>query len=207
MSGFCKEMFRSLSSALVLTLVALQVVAARVLSTGTYMIEDCDGKLLGIGPVPPVYPPMDVPVRLFDRGSPFAERWLVREMDDGVFVISAGHGRPEDYKIVARNDAVFVSAVKTAETWSLDMSSKKDVIIRAPHSNNVFTVEENDQYAPLKLRQDEGQNNQRFKFIRIDRDDVDTEVLDREYRPRFHRELYRSDRFQETWTTPRCENL
>ncbi|KAF9273020.1 hypothetical protein BGZ74_004941, partial [Mortierella antarctica] len=84
----------------VLALLFLQVALALSIEPGTYYIESDDGLLLSVGPVPLIYPPMDVPVRLFERGSPFVTKWEVKSAEDGGLLISTRSGIPQfDYSI------------------------------------------------------------------------------------------------------------
>ncbi|KAG0041089.1 hypothetical protein BGZ89_007675, partial [Linnemannia elongata] len=113
-------MLRSAATLIVLSLVAIQAAVAISIRPGTYLIQDTQsGLFLGIGPVPPVYPPLDAPVRLFPQDVPYYKEWIVKEGDDGGIIIAAGRGGPQDYKIVRNkyNSDVIVSALKAPETW------------------------------------------------------------------------------------------
>ncbi|KAG0277961.1 hypothetical protein BGZ95_005010 [Linnemannia exigua] len=201
-------MLRTLSS-LLLAFITFQVVVARTIKSGTYLIQDVKGAFLGIGPVPDVNPLPDTPVRLFEQDSRFVQRWLVKEQN-GAFAISMGHGRPDDYKIVPKGDFVIVTTEKNTDVWSLESSDEKEVVIRSPYSDLVFTTD-NDHFQ-LTLQPDQGLAEQRFRFIRIERDVYDPIVIDQDpYRSnRMDHELYRLNRFynQDSWQrTPSCEKL
>ncbi|KAF9382064.1 hypothetical protein CPB97_007362 [Podila verticillata] len=162
-------MLKSATSLLALSLIALQVVVAKAIESGTYLIQDTDsGLFLGIGPVPTIFPPPDVPVRLFPEGHHFVEKWNVKETHDGALTIFAGRGSPQDYKIVPKGDYVFVSAQKAPEAWAVESAGEGNVQIKLPFQDRVFTTELNN-FHPITLQRAQGLPTQRYKFIRIDR--------------------------------------
>ncbi|KAG0332342.1 hypothetical protein BG000_010100 [Podila horticola] len=158
-------MLRS-SSLLVLSLLCLQAVT-QAIETGRYLIQDNRGNYLGIGPVPPVFPPRDVPVRLLS--SSLAEQWLVKQDTDGTVTISAGLGRPFDYKIVQRNDEIWLSAEKAPEPWSVTSVGDGKQEIKIPYGDLVFTAD-SDEFPQVHLRPAEGGANQKWTFLPINRD-------------------------------------
>ncbi|KAF9366674.1 hypothetical protein CPB97_006737, partial [Podila verticillata] len=157
------------------------VVVAQMIPSGMYVIEDVNsGKFLGIGPTPLVYPLPDVPVRLFQRGHPFVERWLVEGAEDGAVIISAAGNSPKGYKIVTKEDAVFVSTQKEPQLLAVEPAGMGEVVIKLPNEDRVFTsllYSSPDKLPEIFLQPAEGLPNQRYRFLRIDRD------------------LYRSNRF------------
>ncbi|KAK5828955.1 hypothetical protein F5H01DRAFT_329237 [Linnemannia elongata] len=167
-------MLRSAASLIVLSLVAIQAAVASTIKPGTYLIQDSrSGLFLGIGPVPPVYPPRDVPVRLLPEQMALHERWIVKEGDDGGIIIAAGRGGPEDYKIVRNkyNNDVIVSALKAPETWEASQVGGGSLVvqIKLPYEDSVFTANPND-FPQVTLQRSNGEDNQIFRFIPIDRD-------------------------------------
>ncbi|KAG0038705.1 hypothetical protein BGZ82_011100 [Podila clonocystis] len=163
-------MLKSASSFLVLSFIAIQVVVAKAIENGIYLIQDTNsGKFLGIGPVPHVYPLIDVPVRLFPEGDYFVERWNVKQANDGALVIASGRGRPDDYKIVAKGDTVIVSGQKAADEWAVTSVGDNKVEIQVPYNDAVFTADE-EADPQITLQRAQGLPSQQFRFIRIDRE-------------------------------------
>ncbi|KAF9371176.1 hypothetical protein CPB97_002187 [Podila verticillata] len=170
-------MLKSATSFLALSLIALQVVVAQAIPNGLYLIQDVDSrKFLGIGPTPHVYPPIDAAVRLFPEGDRFVQPWRVEEAEDGAVIISAAGNSPKGYNIVSMEGDVFVSARKEPELWAVESAGQGEVVIKLPYENKVFTSYPYE-FPQIVLRPAEGLPNQRYRFVRIDR------------------ELYRSNRF------------
>ncbi|KAF9312546.1 hypothetical protein BG003_006161 [Podila horticola] len=163
-------MLRSASSLLALAALCLQVALAKI-ETGTYLIQDFEGNFLGVGPVHPIYPPPDVPARLLPP-SVYAQRWLVRQNDDNTLTISVGKGYPDDYKLVSRDDVVFVSAQKDPEPWSVTSVGDNKVEIKSPYEDSVFTAEPYHREEQVRLRPARGLPNQKWNFIRVDRENI-----------------------------------
>ncbi|KAG0354464.1 hypothetical protein BGZ54_001629 [Gamsiella multidivaricata] len=155
------------SSFLVLCLFFVQVAIARVLEPGKYFIQDNRGNYLGIGPVPPIYPPIDVPARLVPNH--IAEKWIVDLADNGAFTISAGRGRHDDYKLVSREDVVYVSARMAPEPWTMTSAGDGKFMIQAPNRDLVYTANV-DEFPHVTLQPASGEDSQRWTFVRIDRD-------------------------------------
>ncbi|KAG0361929.1 hypothetical protein BG005_007116, partial [Podila minutissima] len=155
----------------VLALLFLQVALALSIEPGTYYIESDDGLLLSVGPVPLIYPPPDVPVRLFERGSPFDSKWEVRSTEDGGLLISTRSSIPQfDYRIVNRNGEVYVSATqKTPQIWSVTSVGGGQFDIKLPYEDEVFTSDY-ESFPQVTLQAAEGLPNQKWNFIRVDRD-------------------------------------
>lgn len=157
----------SVSSIVVLCLLFLQVVIARSIETGTYLIVDNQGYYLGLGPVNPIYPAPDVPARLFASGT-HAAHWHVKKTNDGAVTISLGQGLSNEYKLVAKGDYVFASAQKAPQAWSVTSAGDFKYDIQLPYKDELFTAH------PLKehqvtLEHAQGKPNQKWSFIRIDR--------------------------------------
>ncbi|KAG0034136.1 hypothetical protein BGZ82_005864, partial [Podila clonocystis] len=163
-------MLKSASSFLVLSLIAIQVVVAKAIENGIYLIQDTNsGKFLGIGPVPRVYPLMDVPVRLYPEGDYFVEKWNVQQTNDGAFVIAAGRGSRDDYKIVAEDDAVYVSARKTPKEWAVTSVGDNKVEIKVPYNDAVFTADEK-AFPQITLQHAQGLPSQQYRFVKVHRE-------------------------------------
>ncbi|KAG9069613.1 hypothetical protein KI688_010517 [Linnemannia hyalina] len=166
-------MLRSATSFLVLSLVAIQAVVASTIRPGTYLIQDTRTKLfLSIGPVPRLYPSIDVAVRLFPESSPFLEPWTVKEgADGGIIVISARSGVPDKYRITSKENAVIVSVQKKPETWNTEQVGEGPLVvaIKMPYDDKVFTANE-DEFPQVTLQPSIGEDNQRFRFIPIERE-------------------------------------
>ncbi|KAK5828957.1 hypothetical protein F5H01DRAFT_329240 [Linnemannia elongata] len=165
-------MLRSAASLIVLSLVAIQAAVASTIRPGTYVIQDSrSGLFLGIGPAPPVYPPLDIPVSLLPPNSPFSKEWIVKEGDDGGIIIAAGRGNPEGYKIARYENEVIVSAGKAPETLETSQVGGGSLVvqIKLPYEDSVFTANPND-FPQVTLQRSNGEDNQIFRFIPIDRD-------------------------------------
>ncbi|KFH62580.1 hypothetical protein MVEG_11973 [Podila verticillata NRRL 6337] len=158
----------SVSSFVVLCLLFLQVVIARTLETGTYLIVDNQGYYLGLGPVNPIYPPPDVPARLFASGT-HAVHWHVKQVNGGAVTISLGQGLPNDYKLVAKGDSVFASAQKTPQVWSVTSAGDFKYVIQLEYQDEVFTAHPLSE-REVTLERAKGKPNQQWSFIRIDRE-------------------------------------
>ncbi|KAG0332345.1 hypothetical protein BG000_010103 [Podila horticola] len=179
---FAYRMLRSASSFFVLSLLALQVAIAKAIESGIYVIQDGNGRELGIGPIPHIFPPPDVPVRVFERGSHWVEKWQVEEAKDGALTITAVQRNQLPYKIVTKGDYVFASTEKAADTWSVTSVGGGQVDIKVPNKDEVFTTGKYE-FDPVTLQHAQGLPSQKWTFIRIDR------------------ELYHRNRFcgQEAW--------
>jgi hypothetical protein len=166
---FSYRMLKSTTSFLALSLIALQVVVAKAIESGLYLIQDVNsGLFLGSEPVPLVYPPMDAPIRLFPGHHHFVKRWNVKETGDGALIIFAGRSSPDDYKIVSKDNHVVVSAQKAPEAWAVESAGEDTVQIKLPYQDKVFTTNF-DEYSQIALEPAQGLPNQRYKFIRLDR--------------------------------------
>ncbi|KAG0030661.1 hypothetical protein BGZ82_007329 [Podila clonocystis] len=176
-------MLRSASSFFVLSLLALQVAVAKAIESGIYVIQDEFGLELGLGPIPLVYPPPDVPVRVFKKGSHWVDQWKVEKSDHGALTITNVHGGDDAYRIIAKGDTVFASTQKsTDDKWSVTSVGGSQVEIKVPYKDEVFTTGR-EQFDIVTLQHAQGLPRQKWNFIRIDR------------------ELYHRNRFcdQEAW--------
>ncbi|KAG0333451.1 hypothetical protein BG000_009152 [Podila horticola] len=158
-------MLRS-SSFVVLALFFLQVAFVLAIEPGTYFIQDFEGRFLGVGPVPRSTPPPDVPVRLFESIHPFADRWEVKAQD-GEVVISTRNPSGQ-FNLITKHGIVFASAQKTPELWSVNSAGGGRQVIKLPYSDEVFTSLQSG--APVQLLPSDGQDEQKWTFIRIDRE-------------------------------------
>lgn len=165
-------MLRSATSFIVLSLVAIQAAVASTIRPGTYLIQDVRTKLfLGIEPIPHGWPPVDSPVRLVSEHVAFRDLWTVKEGDDGGIVIFTGKGRPGDYKITHEHKDVIVSAQKAPTTWAAEEVGGGPLVvtIKAQYEDRLFTTDEL-AYPQVTLQPSNGGDNQRFRFIPIERD-------------------------------------
>ncbi|KAF9375339.1 hypothetical protein CPB97_011521 [Podila verticillata] len=164
------RMLKSATSFLALSLIALQVVVAQFIETGTYVIQDTSsGLYLGIGPVPRTFPSVDVPVRLFPEGHYFVEKWNVKKDDNGAFTISSKQGVPQGYAIVSDYAGnVIVSVRKAPEAWAVQPAGEGNVQIKLPFQDEVFTTNE-DKDIPITLQPAQGLDSQKYRFVRVDR--------------------------------------
>ncbi|KAG0351940.1 hypothetical protein BG005_008578 [Podila minutissima] len=157
-------MLRSASSLLALAVLCVQVALAKI-ETGYYWIVDNKGNSLGFGPVPPIWPPPDVPVRLFNPDS-HPQKWYVEEAEGGL-IIRAARDR-ESYRLVSSDDVVFVSFQKAPEPWAVTSVGQARFEIKAPYQDSVFTAKPEDEFQ-VQLRRAEGLPNQKWTFVPMDR--------------------------------------
>ncbi|KAF9368967.1 hypothetical protein CPB97_004037, partial [Podila verticillata] len=153
------RVLKSATSFLALSLIALQVVAAQIIPRGIYAIEDVNsGKFLGIGPTPDVYPPLDAP--------------RVEETKGGTVIISATVNSPPGYNIVSKEGAVFASARKEPQLLAVESAGQNEVVIKLPNKDEVFTSypSSNPKFPEIFLQPANGSRNQRYRFLRVDRD-------------------------------------
>ncbi|KAG0348691.1 hypothetical protein BG005_011351, partial [Podila minutissima] len=137
-----------------------------------YYIESDDARLLGAGPFPRTFPPIDVPVGLFYRNSPFVRKWEVKSAEDGSLLIST---RTEfsrfDYNIINKDGKVYVSTEKTPQTWSVSPVGDDMFNIKLPYEDKVLTWNGGEFDAVITFEAAEGLPNQKWYFFRYDRYD------------------------------------
>jgi len=173
---FCTQhpasnMARSISSSflavLALTLVVLQGVLAFV-DPGRYLIQTEENEFLSVGPVPLVYPPIDVPARILDRRF-YDEAWEVVPVEGGYTIRQPGN-RPDTYGLVRKDDgAIFASARSKPQTWAVNKAGDNLFTIGSVNEDRLFT-QYKDAFPSVILQPADGSGAQRWKFTRIDRD-------------------------------------
>ncbi|GJJ13443.1 hypothetical protein Clacol_007697 [Clathrus columnatus] len=86
---------------------------------GVYIIhpENAPGQSLLIGPVIGIFPPPDVPVRVGDK---LIEPWVLKRAEGNTFNVFAGKGKPNDYKWVNEDKALFVSALRKPDNFRFE---------------------------------------------------------------------------------------
>ncbi len=145
--------------------------AAQRLESGIYVIHSAgaaDGSSLGIGPVPLIYPPLDVPARYFD-GDRFVERWVVRATGDGGYTITAGRGGADDYSLTPRDQNVFVSATRQPRAqWLIQPAGNGTFTIAASDGDDKVITLQQDEFPQLLLAPQNGSADQLWEFYRID---------------------------------------
>ncbi|KAF9163760.1 hypothetical protein BGX21_001514 [Mortierella sp. AD011] len=166
-------MVRTTVSFIALSLFAVQAAIAQSLESGVYKIYDSYREnSFAIGPVPIVYPPLDVPLRLLPAGSPMVNRWHVTRTSGDRYTIIEGDGRSDNYKIIPMGDNVFVSATGPPREWSITEAGDGQFVIQIPNQDSIVTAHEGeDVFPPLALEPANGSPNQKWKFVRIDFDD------------------------------------
>jgi hypothetical protein len=145
--------------------------AAAGLESGVYVIHSAGsapGSALGIGPVPLVYPPIDVPVRYFDGGG-FVQRWIVQAIGDGRYTITAVPGAPDSYSLTPRGYDVFVSArTRPVAQWLIQPAGEGTWTIAAPDGDDTVITLQRDEFPPLVLAPQDGSADQLWNFTRLD---------------------------------------
>ncbi|MEL5960751.1 RICIN domain-containing protein [Streptomyces sp. CLV115] len=136
---------------------------AEVPESTRYVIHNVGSPMgtgLGIGPVPLIYPPIDVPVR--NLSGPSVERWVVKPAGNGLYTIISGQGRPAepgrpgDYALVERGDDVFVSATQQPGQWTIQPAGGGKWTIGVPNRDRVVTLKEGGQFPPVGLAPRDG---------------------------------------------------
>ncbi|KAG0037738.1 hypothetical protein BGZ82_001929 [Podila clonocystis] len=160
-------MLRS-SSFVALALFVIQAAIVLAIEPGKYLIENNEGFVLGVGPIPRNRLP-EVPVRLFPSSSHFGDIWDVKRGDDGALLIST-HSQSETFSLVNYGKGIFASSLKAPELWTITSVGNDKVEIKSPNSDEVFTSKPYEQY-PVQLRPAEGRDEQKWKFVPVERDD------------------------------------
>ncbi|MFE7466763.1 hypothetical protein ACFU6R_22035 [Streptomyces sp. NPDC057499] len=145
--------------------------SAAVAAQGEYVIHNVasePGSGLGIGPVPLIYPPIDVPLRYF--GGQFVERWTVKAVGSDRYTISAGPVQPGRYAFVQREGAVYVSATKKPGEWTIESAGNGRYTIGVPGADRVATLDR-DGNPQVTLAPRHGSPTQLWEFERVDIDD------------------------------------
>ncbi|KAF9992595.1 hypothetical protein BGZ79_002881 [Entomortierella chlamydospora] len=164
-------MVRTTVSFIALSLIAVQAAIAQTLESGVYRIYDSYGRnAFGVGPIPIIYPPPDVPLRLFTGGSPLVDRWYVVRTSGDRYTIRVGSGRSGDYRIIPRGNDVFVTATKAPQEWSITEAGDGQFVIQILNQDSIVTSEE-ERRPPLALEPANGSPDQRWRFVRIGDDD------------------------------------
>ncbi|GJJ13439.1 hypothetical protein Clacol_007693 [Clathrus columnatus] len=79
--------------------------------------KDTPGQDLLIGPVPAIWPPPDVPVKVGDQ---ITDRWHLKTAEGNTFNVYAGRGHPNDYKWIVKDNALYVSAVHKPDDFRFE---------------------------------------------------------------------------------------
>ncbi|GJJ73086.1 hypothetical protein EMPS_05444 [Entomortierella parvispora] len=135
---------------------------------GLYIIETLDDRFLSIGPVPPIYPPVDVPVRL-SNSPPLEEIWDVRPVDDGGYTIRQRGDSKMTYGLNQdQGKAVIVSARKAPQSWAVNNAGDGLFTIGVVNQDSLVTVNR-EEFPPVVLRPANGSPDQHWRFVRVDR--------------------------------------
>ncbi|MFC8723615.1 RICIN domain-containing protein [Streptomyces bacillaris] len=126
-------------------------------AAGTYAIRNTAseaGAGLGVGPVPLVYPPLDMPARHLPE--PMAERWVVTPVEGGYTIVAGagrpgGDGGPGDYALIERDGDVYVSATKAPGVWSVEPAAGGGWTIGVPGQDLVATLAADDDVPQITL--------------------------------------------------------
>lgn len=134
---------------------------------GIYVLQAVNSdKGIAIGPIPLIYPPPTVPVRIL--GGYFLDKWrLVRQ--DGGFAITDRNPRG-GYSIIRKGDTAFVSWEEEGfpKAWAIERAGDNTVVIKEPTEDRVFTYDENtDRGAGVTLQPANGSDAQRWTLIRL----------------------------------------
>ncbi|KAF9321458.1 hypothetical protein BG006_002612, partial [Podila minutissima] len=95
----------------------------------------------------------------------------VKSAADGGLLISTRTDIPQfHYSFVNRHGAIYVSTTQKApQIWSVSSVGGGQFDIKLPYEDKVFTSEE-DSFPQVTLQAAEGLPNQKWNFIRVDRD-------------------------------------
>ncbi|GJJ73081.1 hypothetical protein EMPS_05439 [Entomortierella parvispora] len=152
-----------------LTLICLQGVFGYI-EPGLYVIQTLDNKFLSIGPVPPVFPPHDVPAQLTTNPHE-VEIWDVRPAGDGGYTIRQRQRGDSKMTYGLNQDegrAVIVSAMKAPQSWAVDYAGDGRFTIGVVNQDNLVTVNGRE-FPPVVLRPANGSPDQRWRFVQMDR--------------------------------------
>ncbi|KAF9913035.1 hypothetical protein EC991_005903 [Linnemannia zychae] len=140
------------------------VVVSAALEPGVYVIRSEDGSL-AVGPVPLIYPPPDVPVRVLDF---MEDRWNVAKNADGHYTISELRG---GYKVVERREKeIFVSQkLDSPLTLAIEPAGGNQYTISIPSKDRFFTYKSTE-FPPITLEPADGADDQKWTFINADRE-------------------------------------
>ncbi|GJJ73087.1 hypothetical protein EMPS_05445 [Entomortierella parvispora] len=166
MARLLSSLFLSL---LVLTLICLQGVFG-FFQEGLYEIQTLDNLYLSIGPVPPVFPPLDVPARLSAR--PQGDHlWEVLRSNDGSYTIRQRGDPKWSYGLNHNDDGVvIVSSRKAPQTWVVDSVDLDVYTIRVVNEDKVLTANRDDS-PQIVLQPAKISDKQRWRFTAF-RDDL-----------------------------------
>ncbi|KAF8933211.1 hypothetical protein BGZ47_010965 [Haplosporangium gracile] len=149
--------------------ITVQVVA-EALEPGRYLITDTNRqKAFATGPLPRVFPPLDVPLRLVSTSSLYVNRWDVKRTPRDLYTITAvsERGLPADYKIVSIENKVFASVTKAPQEWSITQAGDGQYVIQDPVQDRVFTSNA-EEYPGVILEPADGGFEQRWRFERLE---------------------------------------
>jgi len=124
---------------------------------------------LAIGPIPLIYPPPTVRVRVLSGYA--LDKWRLVSQDDG-FAITDLNPRG-GYTIIRKDDTAYVawSSEGFPKAWSIEPAGDNTFVIKEPTEDRLFTRVDSDGYGSVvALQPADGSVAQKWTFTRIDRD-------------------------------------
>ncbi|KAG9082266.1 hypothetical protein FS749_006986 [Ceratobasidium sp. UAMH 11750] len=129
---------------------------------GKYLIRgntDSDRNFVGTGPVPPIYPPPDSPLRGVPAGM--KDLFTVRRSGDSTYTLNirdrvVGYYRDNDMVMVKNGEP---------QDWAIEPAGGDRYYICVPDADLCWTLSDDEFAITLKPR--DGRDNQLWTFIRL----------------------------------------
>ncbi|CAE6468038.1 unnamed protein product [Rhizoctonia solani] len=136
---------------------------------GTYMIYPVNGdeQGAGIGPVPLIYPPPTVPLRILPQSM--IEPFTLKPDDGNTYQLTA---QRDHWRVVPKEDSVFIQPIENGgqpKSWSIQPTGPQTYRVQLPNFDQVWTYD-SDGFPQVTLRPANGSQEQNWKFVRIERD-------------------------------------
>ncbi|EUC58408.1 hypothetical protein RSOL_250720, partial [Rhizoctonia solani AG-3 Rhs1AP] len=126
-----------------------------------------EGQGAGIGPVPLMFPPPPVPLRILP--THIMEPFTLKPQDGNTYQLTA---QRESWSVVPRDENVFLHARDLpgpTHSWSVQPSGSGNYRVQVPNNDQVWTFFRDDM-PQVQLKPANGSQEQNWKFVRIERD-------------------------------------